>query len=69
MEKEDQDKTTSPIQGKVTIRYVHPDGRANALITWPNGFWKVEVFATAQHAEQFAVDNDMEGEYLAHDNE
>ena len=58
MAKADQDKTIS--RGEVIIRYIHLDGRANALITYPNGMWKVEIFANMEHALTFAETNELE---------
>lgn len=69
MAKADQDKTIS--RGEVIIRYIHLDGRANALITYPNGMWKVEIFASEQHAAEFADQSNMDltVNENAHDNE
>jgi hypothetical protein len=48
------------IPPKLTIRYDIPDGRCSTMITWPDGEWKVEIFASMEHALQFAKENHME---------
>ena len=57
MEKESQD---SSMPRRLVIRFKFPDGRVTALCVWPDGEWKVEVFATVEHAQKFARDNSME---------
>lgn len=65
MAKADRDKTT--IRPEVTVQVEYPDGRVKALITWPDGEWKVDIFPNMAHVTQFAKDNDMEM-YDAHNN-
>jgi hypothetical protein len=63
MAKEDQSKTTDPllnIRGVLTVRFGYPDGRISTLITWPDGEWKVEIFANIEHALGFAEKNELE---------
>ena len=57
MEKEDQESITIP---KLHIRYELVDGRVSALCVWPDGEWKVEIFASRGHAMAFAKANSME---------
>ncbi len=45
---------------RLVIRSEYRDGRVNTLITWPDGEWKVEIFASELHARQFAMENNME---------
>lgn len=48
--------TTAP---KLVFRMLYRDGRLSTLITWPNGEWKVEIFASEAHAREFAKLNSM----------
>jgi hypothetical protein len=48
------------IRRKLHIRFKLRDGRVNTLIVWEDGEWKVEIFASQEHAEQFAKFNKME---------
>lgn len=56
MEQADPSHTITPI---LRLREVDADGRCVGLITVPNGMWKMEVFASTDHARQFAADNGM----------
>lgn len=57
MEKEDQGNSIPP---KLHIRFKLVDGRVSTLCVWPDGEWKVEIFASKAHAELFAKANSME---------
>lgn len=48
------------IKPRLTIRFRYPDGRCSTLLTWPDGEWKVEIFASDDHAIAFANENQME---------
>lgn len=50
----------SVIHPKLHIRFKLTDGRCSTLVVWPDGEWKVEIFASLEHAQQFAINNDME---------
>jgi hypothetical protein len=41
------------IPPRLHIRYILPDGRCSTLIVWPDGDWKVEVFASKDHILKF----------------
>lgn len=63
MAKADRNKTTAPlpsIRGRLTVRFGYGDGRISTLITWPDGEWKVEIFANIEHALTFAETNELE---------
>jgi len=57
LEKEHHVSSISP---KLHIRFKASDGRVNTLITWPDGLWKVEIFASEEHAREFAKKHNME---------
>lgn len=48
------------IPPRLTFRRLYADGRATALLTLPDGQWKIEVFASLDHAMQFAKENGYE---------
>jgi hypothetical protein len=41
----------------LTFRSIFRDGRCTAMLAKSDGTWKVEVFATVEHAFQFAREN------------
>jgi len=48
------------IPNRIFLRYTYPDGRTSTLVVWVDGEWKVEIFASEDHARQFAALNSME---------
>jgi hypothetical protein len=52
LEKESLERDIHP---RLHIRYKLIDGRCSCLVVWPDGEWKVEVFASEQHVRQFAA--------------
>jgi hypothetical protein len=51
----DKENLEVDIHPRLHIRYKLADGRCNCLIVWPDGEWKVEVFASEQHVRHFAA--------------
>jgi hypothetical protein len=49
---------------ELTIRTVYPDGRVTGKVVWPDGEWKIEVFASLEHAQQFASENNLAYNYV-----
>ena len=52
---------------KLHVRYCNEDGRCSTLIAWDDGEWKVEIFASVEHAIKFAKENKLE--VIRHDEE
>jgi len=53
----DKENPVPDIPPRLHIRYKLVDGRVSALIVWPDGEWKVEIFASVEHVFQFAARN------------
>jgi hypothetical protein len=49
---------------ELVIRAQYADGRVTGKIQWPDGEWKIEVFASLEHAEQFAKENNLAFNYV-----
>ena len=47
-------------RNRMYIRTIFPDGRTTVLVSWADGEWKVEIFASEAHARDFADANQME---------
>jgi len=48
------------IRNRMHIRHKFQDGRCNCLLSWADGEWKVEIFASEAHARNFADEHKME---------
>jgi hypothetical protein len=48
------------IPNRLHIRYKLIDGRCSCLVVWGDGEWKVEVFPSIDHVNQFAAQHKME---------
>jgi hypothetical protein len=48
------------IPPRLTFRNQYRDGRVTCMISFPDGGWKVEVFASVDHAIQFCKENSIE---------
>ena len=59
--------TDRMIPSRLHVRYCAEDGRCSTLLAWSDGEWKVEIFASIDHAEEFAKENHME--VIRHDKE
>lgn len=49
---------------KVHIRYELIDGRCSCLVVWPDGEFKVEIFASREHVNKFVREHEKEGMIL-----
>jgi hypothetical protein len=55
-----QENRNEHIPPRLHFRFSYEDGRVNALCVWPDGEWKVEIFASKEHALKFAKQHNME---------
>ena len=57
MDEEDQSQDTLQT---LRFRELYDDGRVVTVITTEKGGWKVEVFASIEHAQQFAQEHGLQ---------
>jgi len=43
---------------KTHVRYILVDGRCSCLVVWPDGEFKVEIFASMEHVKKFAAQHE-----------
>lgn len=63
----DMDGPKPTIAPTLTFREVYPDGRCTALLTFEDGSWKIEVFASPEQAAAFAHQHNFEVTNSAND--
>lgn len=57
METADRKPTTGPT---LHLRETQENGMVMGMVVAANGMWKIEVFPSVKHAEQFAAENNLE---------